>query len=404
MSADLVCGLQWGDEGKGKAVDYISKNYDVVARFNGGDNAGHTVVHQGSTYKFHVIPSGVLRGCLGVIGSGVVLNPSSLEEELRQLSGDEKIVISKRAHLILPSYKLLDQKLESLKGDKVGTTGRGIGPAYAFKAFRFGVRVGDLFQDGLEEKLSEIRRLVESLNVEWIQPDVNHWKEVLAPYVGDDYKVLHEAYLEGRRILFEAAQGVLLDLDFGTYPFVTSSYTFTNGVHAGSGFNAKELGDIIGVSKAYTTRVGNGAFPSEVFGETADHIREQGAEFGTTTGRPRRVGWLDLVALRYAVRISGCNKVFLTKVDVLSGLDKVGLITSYEVDGQRYSDWFDFSQGALELVKPVVEWCDGWGSVLNEGKLNANLLAFMEAVEGAVGAKIQWVSYGPSDHETLCML
>jgi len=404
VSADLVCGLQWGDEGKGKAVDYISENYDVVARFNGGDNAGHTVVHQGNTYKFHVIPSGVLRGCLGVIGSGVVLNPDSLEEELRQLDGSEKIVISKRAHLILPSYKLLDQKLEGLKGSKVGTTGRGIGPAYAFKAFRFGVRVGDLFQAGLEEKLNEARRLVESLNVEWIEPDVKHWKEVLAPYVGDDYKVLHEAYLEGQRILFEAAQGFLLDLDFGTYPFVTSSYTFTNGIHAGSGFNAKKLGDIIGVSKAYTTRVGNGAFPSELSGEVADHIRERGAEFGTTTGRPRRVGWLDLVALRYAVRVSGCNKIFLTKVDVLSGLDKVGLVTAYEVDGESMSDWFDFSQGALERVKPVVQWCAGWEDALVEGKLHKNLLTFMETVEGAVGAKIQWVSYGPSDHETLCML
>jgi adenylosuccinate synthase len=404
VSADLVFGLQWGDEGKGKAVDYISPNYDVIARFNGGDNAGHTVVHQGQTYKFHQIPSGVLNGCLGIIGSGVVLNTESLEQELTQLNGTPKLIISKRAHLILPSYKLLDQHLESLKNGKVGTTGRGIGPAYGFKALRFGIRVGDLFEEDLLTKLNDAKKLVENLGVEWQEPDIEHWRSILEPFVGDDYRTLHECLLEGKHILFEAAQGVLLDLDFGTYPVVTSSPTFTDGIHVGSGFNGKDLDDIIGVTKAYTTRVGNGAFPSELDGEMADFIRKQGAEFGTTTGRPRRVGWLDLVALKYACKISGCNKIFLTKLDVLSGLSDVGLVTAYESNGKRYDEWFDFDETALKQVRPVVEWVSGWDSPTHDGSPDKNLISFMDKIENTVRSKIQWISFGPGDEETMRMI
>ncbi|NPV88572.1 adenylosuccinate synthase [Coprothermobacteraceae bacterium] len=404
MSADLIIGLQWGDEGKGKAVDYVSPNYDIVVRYNGGDNAGHTVVHRGRTYKFHLVPSGILHGATGVIATGVVVNPDSLREELSQIDGGAKLLVSHRCHLILPSYSLLDRHLEGLREGKVGTTGRGIGPAYGLKALRFGLRVGDLFEATLPAKLKEIRRIIEYLGVEWIEPDIAAWQSTLEPHVGDEVEFLHKAWNEGKRILFEGAQGVLLDLDFGTYPFVTSSYTFSDGLHPGSGFFPGNLEWIVGVAKAYTTRVGNGSFPSELSGDLAELIRTKGAEFGTTTGRPRRVGWLDLVALRYAVKLSRTNLIFLTKVDVLDGLDRIGVVDAYDIDGQRVQEWHDFGDTTLSKVRPVINWLDGWSYSYRSGEMHPAVLRFKAYIENSLNVRVGWMSFGPRDDETLCML
>ena len=371
MPGIAILGAQWGDEGKGKVTDALVTQADYVVRFQGGANAGHTVVAEGRTFKLHLLPTGVIHPhATSVLADGMVIDADSFAAELaeiRQAGFEPKILISERAHLVLPHHKHVESK-----GNFVGTTGRGIGPAYADRARRVGIRVGDLLdEDVLRERVERLLAAKPNstagagwTSAERALEDLGRMREVLAPYVADSGAELRAAWKAGKKILFEGAQGTMLDLNYGTYPFVTSSHPTVGGIVVGTGLSHKAINKVYGVAKAYATRVGNGPFPTELEGERADFLREKGGEFGVTTGRPRRVGWLDLVALKYAVDVNGMDGIVLTKLDVLSGFDEVEVGVAYgpggSVEYRAMKGWGDLAgiSSRQDLPPTLIEYIE----------------------------------------------
>ncbi len=415
----VVLGLQWGDEGKGKAIDYLAGNFDVVARFQGGHNAGHTVYYRGQKVVLHVLPSGIFYpDCLAVIAHGVVVQPLQLVEEVsnaRRLGLTlGNLSLSAGAPLILPFHQQLDVVFEDSRYQRIGTTRRGIGPAYEDVIGRRALFVGDLLDEkAFRAKIAPLAEYYNRLFAAWGQPAgeleaaIAAYLEAgkfLRPHVADTTALMHRAWRERKRILFEGAQGSLLDIHLGTYPFVTSSNTTIAGVFSGTGLSPKAVGQVLGVSKAYTTRVGEGPFPSELKGGSGDRLRELGNEYGATTGRPRRVGWLDLVALRHAVEINGVDRLFLTKLDVLDSLAEIQVAVAYDLDGRRGAD-FPGHADALARVVPVYRTLPGWRQPLGKARRLEELpqaaRAYLDFIAEFAGAKIGHVSVGSEREQTI---
>lgn len=420
MTSVVVVGTQWGDEGKGKITDFLSQDAEVIARYQGGDNAGHTIVIDGKKFKLHLIPSGIFfPEKISVIGNGVVVNPKSLVTELKYLHDEgiktDSLRISDRAHVILPYHIKLDRLQESSKGDnKIGTTNKGIGPAYMDKAARVGIRIADLldkdiFAERLRVNLEEKNRLFEkmyeceSIKFEDIFEEYYEYGQQIKDYVTDTSVILNDALDAGKRVLFEGAQGVMLDIDQGTYPFVTSSNPVAGGVTIGSGVGPSKINKVVGVCKAYTSRVGDGPFPTELLDEVGDRIREVGHEYGTTTGRPRRVGWFDSVVMRHSRRVSGITNLSLNSIDVLSGLDTVKICVAYDLDGQRI-DHYPASLEQLKRCKPIYEELPGWSEDITGcrslDELPENARDYVRRVGELVGVRISTFSVGPDRDQT----
>ncbi len=411
--ADLIVGLQWGDEGKGKIVDHMAQRVDVVCRFAGGHNAGHTIVVGGKKYALHLIPSGVLNPkAINVIGNGVVLSPENLiDKELKQFDDLEgRLFISDKAHLLFPYHALIDQGKEKLRKKAIGTTGKGIGPAYADKILRTGHRVGELHHP--KKLVSKIlsyfetnRVLFEAMGIKTPTKDelleqTYRYKDNLEKYITDTTKLVWSYLKEGKKVLLEGAQGTMLDIDHGTYPYVTSSNTISAGACTGLGLNHKDIGKVTGIAKAYCTRVGNGPFPTEDFGDDGDKMAEIGKEFGTTTGRKRRCGWFDAVATKYACRLNGVDQVALMKLDVLDGFKRVKVCVGYEFEGEK----IDYVPYDLEDVKPIYKEFEGWEKV--EGirdfdKLPINAKKYIEELERLIDTKIGIISTSPDRLDTI---
>lgn len=424
MAVSIVVGTHWGDEGKGKIVDYLGENAQVVARAQGGNNAGHTVIVEGEKYVFHLLPSGVLHpGKVGILGDGMVVDPSSLLGEidfLRQKGKDvsERLFLSSKAHLVLPYHRILDGIYENIRGGrKLGTTGKGIGPAYEDKVSRWGIRVGDLedeklFAQKLRVTLDYKNLLLErafnqpSLPYDKILEDYLGYASLLKPYIADTSRMIYQFYREGKNILIEGAQGTMLDLDHGTYPFVTSSYPVAAGSLLGVGLGLGSISnlEVLGVCKAYTTRVGEGPFPTELQEEMGDYLRDKGGEYGATTGRPRRCGWLDGVILRYAARINGITSLALTKLDVLGGIDSLKVCRAYLVEGEEVDD-FPVSSHLWDKCEPVYEEMEGWeediSSVSSYYDLPSSAQRFVEFIEDFMQIPIAIVSVGKERRNTL---
>ncbi len=420
MTSVVVVGTQWGDEGKGKITDFLSANAEVIARYQGGDNAGHTIVIDGKKFKLHLIPSGIFfPEKVSVIGNGVVINPKSLVKELAYLHDEgvstDSLRISDRAHVILPYHIELDRLQEESKGDnKIGTTIKGIGPAYMDKAARVGIRIADLLDRevfaerlriNLEEKNRQFTKLydAEALSFDDIFEEYYEYGQQIKQYVTDTSVILNDALDNGKRVLFEGAQGVMLDIDQGTYPFVTSSNPVAGGVTIGSGVGPSKIDKVVGVCKAYTSRVGDGPFPTELFDEVGDRIREVGHEYGTTTGRPRRVGWFDSVVMRHSRRVSGITNLSLNSIDVLSGLDTVKICVAYDLDGERI-DYYPASLEQLKRCKPIYEELPGWSEditgVRHLDELPENARNYVRRVGELVGVRISTFSVGPDRDQT----
>lgn len=420
MTSVVVVGTQWGDEGKGKITDFLSANAEVIARYQGGDNAGHTIVIDGKKFKLHLIPSGIFfPEKISVIGNGVVINPKSLVKELAYLHEEglttDSLRISDRAHVILPYHIELDRLQEESKGDnKIGTTIKGIGPAYMDKAARVGIRIADLLDRdvfaerlriNLEEKNRQFTKLyeAEALSFDDIFEEYYEYGQQIKQYVTDTSVILNDALDNGKRVLFEGAQGVMLDIDQGTYPFVTSSNPVAGGVTIGSGVGPSKIDKVVGVCKAYTSRVGDGPFPTELFDEVGDRIREVGHEYGTTTGRPRRVGWFDSVVMRHSRRVSGITNLSLNSIDVLSGLDTVKICVAYDLDGERI-DHYPASLEQLKRCKPIYEELPGWSEditgVRHLDELPENARNYVRRVGELVGVRISTFSVGPDRDQT----
>ncbi len=420
MSSVVVVGTQWGDEGKGKITDYLSEKAEVVARYQGGNNAGHTIVFGGTKYKLHLIPSGIFykdKAC--VIGNGMVIDPKALVEELAYLHernvDTSNLRISNRAHVILPYHLKLDIVEEERKGaNKIGTTKKGIGPAYMDKAARIGIRIADLldketFEEKLVRNLEEKNRMfekyyeVEGFTKEEILDEYFEYGQQIAQYVCDTSVVLNDALDDGRRVLFEGAQGVMLDIDQGTYPFVTSSNPIAGGVTIGSGVGPSKINHVVGVSKAYTTRVGDGPFPTELHDEIGNTIREVGNEYGTTTGRPRRVGWFDSVVVRHARRVSGITDLSLNSIDVLTGIKTLKICTAYKYRGEVMEE-FPASLKILAECEPVYEELPGWEEditgVKSLSELPVNARHYIERVSQLTGIPLTVFSVGPDRNQT----
>jgi adenylosuccinate synthase len=420
MPVTAVIGTQWGDEGKGKVVDYLAERAKLVVRFQGGNNAGHTLVVDGQTYKLHLIPSGVLQGKTGIIGNGCVVDPLVLVQEVKDLRArgvSPDLRLSDRAHLILPYHQAIDAAEEQAKGKaKVGTTGRGIGPCYADKASRSGVQAGDLLHpQRLEEKVRTNARLKQALlaaygstatiDADQVLRDLAAATEVLRPFIGDTVKALQDAVREDEVVLLEGAQGAMLDIDHGTYPYVTSSATAAGGMCSGSGLAPRDIGDVVGVVKAYTTRVGSGPFPTELdMGQgVGKHLSEVGREVGTTTGRKRRCGWLDLVVVNHAVRLCGVTHLAVTKLDVLSGAGPVQVCVAYQMPDGRKITHIPSDIEEFALAKPVYQSFDGWES-LGDGTwqgLPQEARTFLQFLRERTGAAIKLVGTGPGRDETV---
>lgn len=421
MPAAVLIGAQWGDEGKGKATDLLGDRIDYVVRFQGGNNAGHTVVLGDESYALHLLPSGILTpSCTPVIGNGVVIDPWVLFDEVEGLRArgvnTDKLLISSEAHLILPYHRTLDKVTERFLGKRaIGTTGRGIGPAYADKINRIGVRVQDLFDESiLRQKIEASLRqknelLVKTYNqrhigVEEVLDETAQLAERVRPHVADTSLVLNTALDEGKAILLEGAQGTLLDVDHGTYPFVTSSSTTAGGACIGSGIGPTRVDRVIGIVKAYTTRVGAGPFPTELFDADGEKLREVGGEFGVTTGRDRRCGWFDALIARYATRINGITDLFLTKLDVLSAWDRIPVCVAYEVEGRRL-DEFPTNQSDLHHATPVYEYLDGWNEDISGCRsfedLPENARAYVRRLEELSGTRISAIGVGPDRNATI---
>ncbi|OKL48350.1 adenylosuccinate synthase [Boudabousia liubingyangii] len=415
MPAVIVLGTQWGDEGKGKATDQLGADVDYVVKFNGGNNAGHTVVIEGEKFALHLLPSGILTpGVTPVIGNGVVVDLEVLFQELDELEArgvdTSELKVSSHAHLI-PSYnKVLDGATEKFLGDrKIGTTGRGIGPTYADKMNRVGIRVQDLFDESILRKkvrgaLDQKNHLLKTLyEMPEIDPDtvadeLLAYAERLRPYVADTTLMLNQALDEGKMVLFEAGQATMLDVDHGTYPFVTSSSATAGGACTGSGIGPTRIDRVIGVAKAYSTRVGEGPYPTELFDEVGEQLRQAGGEFGTTTGRPRRTGWYDAVVARYSSRVNGLTDIVLTKLDVLTGFEQLPVCVAYDVDGQRVEEMPD-SQTDFHHAKPIYEYFPGWTEDISKAQsweeLPQNARDYVEALERLSGCRISVIGNGP---------
>lgn len=422
MSAFVVLGAQWGDEGKGKMTDYLAEEAEVVVRFQGGNNAGHTVEVEDKQYKLHLIPSGILHDeKLNVIGNGVVVDPKALFTEIDYLEGlgvkvtPEKLIVSDRAHLIMPYNITLDKLKEKARGkNDIGTTCKGIGPCYTDKYERSGIRVCDLMhKDSFAEKLKiniEMKngyiKLLggEELNFDEIYNEYMAFAERLRPYVKDTSVEIYNAIQADKNVLFEGAQGMLLDIDYGTYPYVTSSNTTSCGVASGAGIGPNMVTNAVGIAKAYTTRVGKGPFPTELENETGDWIREKGHEYGVTTGRSRRCGWLDLVILKTTTRVCGLTSLVVTKIDTLAGLDKIQMCVGYELDG-KVIDYFPASLEDLARCKPVYEEFEGWGEEVADARsyeeLPENAKAYLRRIEEFTGTKVSIVGVGPKRNQTI---
>ncbi len=419
MGTVVIVGTQWGDEGKGKITDFLSQGAKVVSRYQGGDNAGHTIHANGQVYKLRLVPSGVLYPHqLSVIGNGVVVNPKSLVGELARLAEQgvtgENLRISDRAHVILPYHIKLDKLQEAAKGaDKIGTTNRGIGPAYMDKAARVGIRMADLldkeiFEErlraNLKAKNEEFVKVYDStpMNFDDIFEEYYNYGQQLKQYVCDTSIVLNDAIDKGEHVLFEGAQGIMLDIDQGTYPFVTSSNP-AGGVTVGAGVGASKIDRVVGVAKAYTSRVGDGPFPTELLDDTGDFIRNAGHEFGTVTGRPRRIGWFDAVVVRHSRRVAGITDLCLNSIDVLTGLDKVKICVAYERDGERVEN-YPASLKFLSECKPVYEELPGWQEDITKAKtlddLPENARHYVERITELLGVDLLTFSVGPDRDQT----
>lgn len=419
MSSIVVVGSQWGDEGKGKITDFLSQDADVVARYQGGDNAGHTIVFNHETFKLRLIPSGIFyANKISVIGNGVVLNPQSLVKELEYLHdrgvATNNLKISNRAHIILPYHILIDQLQEAAKVNKIGTTNKGIGPAYMDKAERIGIRMADLlekatFAEKLRQNLAEKNRLItkmyghEPLNFSDIFAEFYEYGQILKPYVTDTSVVINEALDNHKHVLFEGAQGVMLDIDHGTYPFVTSSNPVAGGVTIGSGVGPSRINEVIGICKAYTSRVGEGPFPTELMDETGNFIREAGHEYGTVTKRPRRIGWFDSVVLRHAKRVSGLTHLSLNCLDVLTGLKTVKIARAYELNGEVIYH-YPASLSEIEHCHPIYDEMAGWDEDITHvnsfSDLPVNAQKYVKRIAELVGIDLATFSTGPDRAQT----
>ncbi|HZP51897.1 adenylosuccinate synthase [Actinocrinis sp.] len=421
MPALVLVGAQWGDEGKGKATDLLGGSVDYVVRYQGGNNAGHTVVIGDQSYALHLLPSGILTpGCVPVIGNGVVIDPAVLLQELDGLSArgvdTSNLVISANAHLITPYHRTIDKVSERFLGsNRIGTTGRGIGPTYADKISRMGIRVQDLFDPGiLAKKVDAALRdrnqmLVKLYNrraiaAEAIVEEYLGYAERLRPHVADTSLLLNEALDEGKVVLLEGSQGTLLDVDHGTYPFVTSSNPTTGGACSGSGIGPTKITRSIGILKAYTTRVGAGPFPTELFDADGEALRSKGHERGVTTGRDRRCGWFDAVIARYATRVNGLTDFFLTKLDILTGWERIPVCVAYDVDGVRYEE-LPMTQTDFHHAKPIYEFLPGWDEDITKARdfsdLPTNAQSYVRTLEQMSGAPISAIGVGPERDATI---
>ncbi len=421
MPATVIVGAQWGDEGKGKIVDLLAQHSDLVCRYQGGPNAGHTIVADGETYKFRHMPSGILWGKECVLGAGVVVDPETFIEELDELEArglsTERIRLSGNAHLIMPWHVALDQASERRLGRlQIGTTRRGIGPAYADKSARLGIRVQDLFDPkilrqkievALAEKNVWLERVYGSppLELNDVAGRAERWAERLRPYIADTSLFVHEALRGGRSVLLEGAQGTLLDLDHGTYPFVTSSNPIAAAAATGVGIGPNRIDAIMGVAKAYVTRVGEGPFPTEIEGPDQERVRELGREYGTVTGRQRRCGWLDLVGLRYAARLNGFTSLALTKLDVLSAFAELPVCVRYRLPGERETDEFPAHQSDFHHAEPVYEVLDGWNESLDAveelGDLPDAARRYVAYVERSLDVEVSLIGTGADRERVL---
>lgn len=418
----VIVGSQWGDEGKGKIVDILTEYTDIVVRFQGGNNAGHTVIVDGEEIILHLIPSGILHaGKTCVIGNGVVVDPHVLLEEIKMLKEkgffrDQDLLVSKDAHLIMPYHKKLDMAKERLRGDRrIGTTGRGIGPAYEDKVSRFGIKLSDLMNEedfraklkvNLIDKNHYIRNILreEGFEMHQIYNDYMEYAEKIGPYITDTSLFLNEAIKDKKSILFEGAQGTLLDVDHGTYPYVTSSNTVAGEAATGSGVGPTRIDTVVGVTKAYTTRVGGGPFPTELDEKMENALRDLGKEYGATTGRPRRCGWFDAVAARYSVRINGIDELVLTKLDVLDNLNEINICTAYKYKGQILKT-FPTEASVLEKCEPVYETVIGWNKTISGARtlddLPPKAQGYVKKLEEATGVEINILSVGAERKETI---
>ena len=422
MAVCAILGAQWGDEGKGKIVDFLARDANIVARFSGGNNAGHTVINSHGEFKFHLVPCGVFwPGVINVIGNGVVVDPDALLEEIsglqqRGIDLTDRLMVSERAHLVMPYHVVLDELSEAARGSlAIGTTGRGIGPAYTDKAARTGIRAADLSDiealfPRLESVLGYANAVItkvyggEPLSLDEMFDRCKRWAEELAPFIGPVEHVVYNAIESGETVILEGAQGALLDLDHGTYPYVTSSHPTIGGAQTGLGLLPGQIDSIIGVFKAYSTRVGSGPFVTELDDETGEAIRERAQEFGTTTGRPRRVGWFDSVAARYSARVNGYTSLLLTKLDVLDIFDQVKICVAYELDGEIVHD-FPGSAAVLQSCKPIYEDHPGWDSHTSGAKeleaLPKAARSYVDRLQELVDRPIDIISTGPHRDETI---
>ncbi|MEQ9309635.1 MAG: adenylosuccinate synthase [Balneolaceae bacterium] len=422
MSVRVVIGAQWGDEGKGKIVDLLSDKVEYVARFQGGANAGHTLKFDDKVVVLHLVPSGIFNGdAKCIIGNGVVIDPIALVKEIDGVkkmgfSLKNRFFVSQTAHVILPYHKILDQLKEKRRAkDAIGTTGRGIGPAYVSKVARIGIRMVDLLDRSIlrkkiEQNIQDINYALENLykeptlSVDDLMDELEESIKILSPYICNTSNILHEAIEAGENILLEGAQGCLLDVDHGTYPYVTSSSPTAGGACTGTGVPPTAITHVMGITKAYCTRVGNGPFPSELLDETGEELRKKGHEFGATTGRPRRCGWLDLVALKYAVRINGMNELTLTKMDVMDGFEEIKVCTSYIINGVE-TKVFPLSLEEVENIEPVYTTLPGWNKDISGmtswDELPDTAKTYIEFVEDYLGVQFTIISTGPKRSETI---
>ena len=415
MKADLIVGIQWGDEGKGKIVDLLAQKFDMVARYQGGHNAGHTIVVDGETIALHLIPSGILNPeAKNVIGNGVVVSPEALIKEMKQFDDLEgRLFVSESAHMILSHHIAIDQAKEKMRGDKaIGTTGRGIGPAYADKISRSGFRMGELrdvekLSDRVIEYCTQNKALLEAMSIEiplkeHLVKELVVYAQALLPFISNTTQQVWKALKENQQVLLEGAQGTMLDIDHGTYPYVTSSTTIAAGACTGLGLSPKDIGNVTGIAKAYCTRVGNGPFPTEDFGEKGDLLRKQGHEFGTTTGRPRRCGWFDAVACKHACRINGVDELAMMKLDVLDGFAEIKVCIAYEKNGVT----IDYLPDDLEDVTPIYKTFKGWDKT--EGARSLEDLPqtakdYLTEIEKLVETKVGLISTSPDRNDTIIL-
>jgi len=412
-TADVIVGIQWGDEGKGKIVDMLAQKYDMVCRSQGGHNAGHTIWVDGVKFALHLVPSGILNPkAINIIGNGVVFAPEAFIIEMKQFDNLEgRLFISDKAHLNLPYHSLIDQAKEKLKGDKaIGTTGKGIGPAYSDKINRIGHRVGELLDPAslcnkIMEYFEQNKVIFDAMGVETpnaaeMMSTLEEYNSKLAPFITNTTNMVWNALDNNKKILLEGAQGTMLDIDHGTYPYVTSSSTVSAGACTGLGINPKEIGKVTGIVKAYCTRVGNGPFPSEDFGQDGDRMAEIGHEFGTTTGRKRRCGWFDAVAVKYASRLNGCDELSLMKLDVLDGFETIKVCIAYELNGEQ----IDYLPQDLENVTPVYKEVAGWDKVegcRNFDDMPENAKAYVRLIEEITSTKVGIISTSPERLDTI---